>query len=907
MQFGMTSSDEAGEMSPRHAGIQQHRVQCLSSDADYTSSSEQSCDTVIYVGKNGRVLSDRELTDNEGPPPLSKPPVPTTTVTSASSDRRPTTSGKLSGVSGVSVGCHGNSGLIMPLSTGNVMACSPAVGCAEELSHLTRTSGSSQCELTPGTKAGGENASTDCLGAAVKLRKTPLSRCGAPPTDGATERWIDGPPSAQQFPDVQAASVAAVVGGDGADDTGEMWVDGPAEFQKDPNSLVESHKSPMKLRKSKCAKLYRARAAAVAAAATNADDADANVTPKRPPEDSGEATRKDSDISEFIGVMSIAAMRQLGVDQCQSRHKTGALGDQTRLLTTTAIDSVAATHGKTEELSRCLGHRRLSGRKQTNHATLASFYSPDRGPASAQSSPGHRLRPTGGQSTAVVKGGVRCGDRTAQWVRSVQVATAAAAVGVTPPSSSHFTRPMSPLKSHSVDRVLRGRGTDLLGGLRAWHDDSASDDAVTAVSNNSPPPDYATCVAADLERHRRHSRHLSSPTTNLDINENLQANGTSSLSTKLLPISLTPLHVAGWSPLYSYSVAPVTGVETINNRTSTSGCQQLETVYDPSTWPRRQDYASLSFAVVDVDNEVTSSPCKRLHHPDGASNPQLSEEVTRSDVIDPADCCKLLTSLNDDADSSTAISTSFRLSSTHHQCCPADKADVLQCRHFDHSVIQPTSPALTPSCVPLTVNENGSNLSTSGANEDPWTTGDRDNAMSPTSNSSKAAPSTRAKAPSSPSKAASPKRNKSGMSLLWCIYPRGSKSRSSKSGQQTESTCPDGESTNGADHQRQQLSTVVVDTRHLASDSVVGDRSTDSDHGSSVSECTPPSALDLVRRLCNGDDDASSDYWSAKASADHLPSTPHLISTTSHIPQTDGKLPSLELFCEFSIHLVQVS
>ncbi|XP_063296029.1 kinesin-like protein KIF26A isoform X3 [Pelobates fuscus] len=38
------------------------------SDPDYSSSSEQSCDTVIYVGPNGTSLSDRELTDNEGPP-----------------------------------------------------------------------------------------------------------------------------------------------------------------------------------------------------------------------------------------------------------------------------------------------------------------------------------------------------------------------------------------------------------------------------------------------------------------------------------------------------------------------------------------------------------------------------------------------------------------------------------------------------------------------------------------------------------------------------------------------------------------------------------------------------------------------------------------------------------------------
>ena len=36
-------------------------------DPEY-SSSEQSCDTVIYVGPDGAAVSDRELTDNEGPP-----------------------------------------------------------------------------------------------------------------------------------------------------------------------------------------------------------------------------------------------------------------------------------------------------------------------------------------------------------------------------------------------------------------------------------------------------------------------------------------------------------------------------------------------------------------------------------------------------------------------------------------------------------------------------------------------------------------------------------------------------------------------------------------------------------------------------------------------------------------------
>jgi len=35
---------------------------------EYTSGSELSCDTVVYVDKNGMPVSDRELTDNEGPP-----------------------------------------------------------------------------------------------------------------------------------------------------------------------------------------------------------------------------------------------------------------------------------------------------------------------------------------------------------------------------------------------------------------------------------------------------------------------------------------------------------------------------------------------------------------------------------------------------------------------------------------------------------------------------------------------------------------------------------------------------------------------------------------------------------------------------------------------------------------------
>ncbi|XP_061670403.1 kinesin-like protein KIF26B isoform X2 [Syngnathoides biaculeatus] len=75
---GGESSCEEGRMRrPTHLRSFHHRgdpnsdlpLLRLSSDQDEQySSSEQSCDTVIYVGPNGAAVSDRELTDNEGPP-----------------------------------------------------------------------------------------------------------------------------------------------------------------------------------------------------------------------------------------------------------------------------------------------------------------------------------------------------------------------------------------------------------------------------------------------------------------------------------------------------------------------------------------------------------------------------------------------------------------------------------------------------------------------------------------------------------------------------------------------------------------------------------------------------------------------------------------------------------------------
>lgn len=53
---------------PRTVALDPDTPLLLSSDPDYSSSSEHSCDTVIYVGPGGAAISDRELSDNEGPP-----------------------------------------------------------------------------------------------------------------------------------------------------------------------------------------------------------------------------------------------------------------------------------------------------------------------------------------------------------------------------------------------------------------------------------------------------------------------------------------------------------------------------------------------------------------------------------------------------------------------------------------------------------------------------------------------------------------------------------------------------------------------------------------------------------------------------------------------------------------------
>ncbi len=88
---GDSSCDEGRIRRPPHLRPFHPRTVALDpdlpsflSDPDYSSSSEQSCDTVIYVGPGGAAISDRELSDNEGPPTF----VPSSPLLTVSNERK---------------------------------------------------------------------------------------------------------------------------------------------------------------------------------------------------------------------------------------------------------------------------------------------------------------------------------------------------------------------------------------------------------------------------------------------------------------------------------------------------------------------------------------------------------------------------------------------------------------------------------------------------------------------------------------------------------------------------------------------------------------------------------------------------------------------------------------------------
>ncbi|XP_074662541.1 uncharacterized protein LOC141915043 [Tubulanus polymorphus] len=176
------------------------------SDPEYTSSSEQSCDTVIYIGRNGQSLSDRELTDNEGPPvsipimprtQLRYSPKPSSRASSRGSNRSSEDEGSMSDRSEGRTPKMGTTSIRRKASVPQVVTGTPSRA-------LSPPPNSSNVVHLP-RKQKAKDASSS-------LKFGPRSRS----RDLSKELWIDGP--------------AAATTSDSAPPAGEQWVDGPQEF-----------------------------------------------------------------------------------------------------------------------------------------------------------------------------------------------------------------------------------------------------------------------------------------------------------------------------------------------------------------------------------------------------------------------------------------------------------------------------------------------------------------------------------------------------------------------------------------------------------------------------------------------------------------------------------------------------
>ena len=190
------------------------------SDPDYTSSSEQSCDTVIYMGANGQSLSDRELTDNEGPPrhvPRTNPRLP----------RRPSGSRSSgddsdSGRSRASDGRYG-SRPAMGVRAGTPVqgqSGSPAVARVQPVPHVMSAPGSpnpSHVKMAQRVAAHGKSSAPKAGSGSEAGGHWPekVSKHRAKPLDKAGEQWVDGP-GAAIYPETKKVD--------------EQWVDGPSAF-----------------------------------------------------------------------------------------------------------------------------------------------------------------------------------------------------------------------------------------------------------------------------------------------------------------------------------------------------------------------------------------------------------------------------------------------------------------------------------------------------------------------------------------------------------------------------------------------------------------------------------------------------------------------------------------------------
>ncbi|XP_071162087.1 kinesin-like protein KIF26A isoform X1 [Mytilus edulis] len=174
------------------------------SDPDYTSSSEQSCDTAIYLGPNGLSLSDREVTDNEGPPrsvPRTNPRLPRRPSGSRSSGDEGSASD--SGRSNITeLRYYHNMNKLPMRSSESPEVLSPPLSPTLGLVHVPKKSN---------------------IRTRLSSSKEDKNRQVNPPKDIKGEQWIDGP-------------------GANVKKRPEQWIDGPeAVFKKQDKQEPKKH------------------------------------------------------------------------------------------------------------------------------------------------------------------------------------------------------------------------------------------------------------------------------------------------------------------------------------------------------------------------------------------------------------------------------------------------------------------------------------------------------------------------------------------------------------------------------------------------------------------------------------------------------------------------------------------
>lgn len=191
------------------------------SDPDYTSSSEQSCDTVIYIGANGQSLSDRELTDNEGPPrhvPRTNPRLP----------RRPSGSRSSGDDSDSGRSMHSVRSLESRLPVRSIMSPSP-----------TGATGISKMGQ-PSSVPGSPNPGVVKMGHIVGLYNKIPGTTGVAAGDGGLppSHWQDKPTKIHCHS--SQSKIAKAIHEKQQPLEGELWIDGPGASiypESQPNEM----------------------------------------------------------------------------------------------------------------------------------------------------------------------------------------------------------------------------------------------------------------------------------------------------------------------------------------------------------------------------------------------------------------------------------------------------------------------------------------------------------------------------------------------------------------------------------------------------------------------------------------------------------------------------------------------